>query len=75
MDALQQVTVAVYELPPQCRTLNVYQVRTEVCTQGCDQAMFALRSSQVGDNQNAQYVSSNEAAWRIFEFPGDPQVQ
>ena len=42
---------------------------------GCDQAMFALRSSQVGDNQNAQYVSSNEAAWRIFEFPGDPQVQ
>ena len=48
---------------------------------GCDQAMFALRSSQVdeiADYQNARYVSSNEAAWRILEFPiheRDPPVQ
>ena len=47
----------------------------------CDQAMFALRSSQVdeiSDYQNARYVSSNEAAWRILEFPiheRDPPVQ
>ena len=43
--------------------------------------MFALRSSQVdkiSHYQNAQYVSSNEAAWRILEFPiheRDPPVQ
>ena len=48
---------------------------------GCDQAMFTLRSSQVdeiSDYQNASYVSSNEAAWRILEFPiheRDPPVQ
>ena len=39
---------------------------------GCDQAMFALQTSQVeeiSDYQNARYVSSNEAAWRILEFP------
>ena len=43
--------------------------------------MFPLRSSQVDeilDYQNARYVSSNEAAWRILEFPiheRDPPVQ
>ena len=43
--------------------------------------MFALRSSQVeeiSDRQNARYVSSNEAAWRILEFlihEKDPPVQ
>ena len=43
--------------------------------------MFALRSSQadeISDYQNARYVSSNEAAWRISEFPiheRDPPVQ
>lgn len=48
---------------------------------GCDQAMFTLQSSQVdeiADYQNAQYVSSNEAAWRKLEFPiheRDPPVQ
>ena len=48
---------------------------------GCDQAMFALQSNQVDeilDYQNARYVSSNEAAWRILEFPideRDPPVQ
>ena len=44
-------------------------------------AMFSLRSSQVdeiSDYQNSRYVSSNEAAWRILEFPiheRDPPVQ
>ena len=48
---------------------------------GYDQAMFALQSRQVdeiSDYQNARYVSSNEAAWRILEFPiheRDPPVQ
>ena len=43
--------------------------------------MFALQSSQVdeiSDYQNARYVSSNKAAWRILEFPiheRDPLVQ
>ena len=43
--------------------------------------MFTLQSSQVdeiSDYQNARYVSSNEAAWRILEFPiheRDPLVQ
>ena len=43
--------------------------------------MFTLQSSQVdeiSDYQNARYVSSNEAAWRILEFPiheRDPPVQ
>ena len=48
---------------------------------GCDQAMFTLQSGQVdeiSDYQNAHYVSSNEAVWRILEFPiheRDPPVQ
>ena len=43
--------------------------------------MFALWSSQVdeiSDYQNARYVSSNEAAWRLLEFPiheRDPTIQ
>ena len=43
--------------------------------------MFSLRSSQVdeiSDYQNARYVSSNEAVWRVLEFPiheRDPPVQ
>ena len=39
---------------------------------GCDQATFALRSDQVdeiSEYQNARYISSNEAAWRILDFP------
>ena len=34
--------------------------------------MFTLQSNQVdeiSDYQNANYVSSNEAVWRILEFP------
>ena len=48
---------------------------------GCHQAMFALWSNQVdeiSDYQNTRYISSNEAAWRILEFPiheKDPPVQ
>ena len=43
--------------------------------------MFTLQSGQVdeiSDYQNACYVSSNEAVWRILEFPiheRDPPVQ
>ena len=43
--------------------------------------MFALHSRQVdeiSDYQNARYVSNNEAAWRILEFPiheRNPPVQ
>ena len=39
---------------------------------GCDQVTFALHSNQVdeiSEYQNAHYISSNEAAWRILEFP------
>ena len=51
---------------------------------GCDQVMFTLQSShgsqvdEISDYQNARHVSSNEAAWRILEFPiheRDPPVQ
>ena len=38
----------------------------------CDQATFALHSDQVdeiSEYQNACYISSNETAWRILEFP------
>ena len=38
---------------------------------GCDQAVFALQSSQldeIADYQNARFVSSNEVAWRILNF-------
>ena len=39
---------------------------------GCDQATFALRSDQVdeiSEYQNARYISSHEAPWRILEYP------
>ena len=38
----------------------------------CNQVTFALCSDQVdkiSECQNAHYSSSNEAAWRILEFP------
>ena len=58
-----------------------YVLKFKYVHKGCDQAMFTLWSSQVdeiSDYQNARYVSSNEAAWRILEFPiheRDPPVQ
>ena len=51
---------------------------------GCDQAVFTLQSNhvsqvdEISDYQNVRHVSSNEAAWRILEFPireRDPPVQ
>ena len=64
-----------------CMSIKSIKYVLKYVHKGCDQAMFALRSSQVdeiSDYQNARYVSSNEAAWRILEFPiheRDPSVQ
>ena len=64
-----------------CMSIKSVKYVLKYVHKGCDQAMFALRSSQVdeiSDYQNARYVSSNEAAWRILEFPiheRDPPVQ
>ena len=64
-----------------CMSIKSIKYVLKYVHKGCDQAMFALRSSQVdeiSDYQNARYVSSNEAAWRILEFPiheRDPPVQ
>ena len=64
-----------------CMSIKSIKYVLKYVHKGCDQAMFALRGSQVdeiSDYQNARYVSSNEAAWRILEFPiheRDPPVQ
>ena len=64
-----------------CMSIKSIKCILKYVHKGCDQAMFALQSSQVdeiSDYQNARYVSSNEAAWRILEFPiheRDPPVQ
>ena len=64
-----------------CMSIKSIKYVLKYVHKGCDQAMFALWSSQVdeiSDYQNARYVSSNEAAWRILEFPiheRDPPVQ
>ena len=79
----------IHELPLQCGVVHVcaclpsHQILNvlKYVHKGCDQAMFTLQSSQVdeiSDYQNVQYISSNEAAWRILEFPiheKDPPVQ
>ena len=64
-----------------CMSIKSIKYVLKYVHKGCDQAMFTLQSSQVdeiSDYQNARYVSSNEAAWRIMEFPihdRDPPVQ
>ena len=64
-----------------CMSIKSIKYVLKYVHKGCDQAMFTLQSSQVdeiSDYQNARYVSSNEAAWRILEFPiheRDPSVQ
>ena len=64
-----------------CMSIKSIKYVLKYVHKGCDQAMFTLRSSQVdeiSDYQNARYVSSNEAVWRILEFPiheRDPPVQ
>ena len=64
-----------------CMSIKSIKYVLKYVHKGCDQVMFALRSSQVdeiSDYQNARYVSSNEAAWRILEFlihERDPPVQ
>ena len=64
-----------------CMSIKSIKYILKYVHKGCDQAMFALWSSQVdeiADCQNARYVSSNKAVWRILEFPireRDPPVQ
>ena len=64
-----------------CMSIKSIKYVLKYVHKGCNQAMFALQSSQVdeiSDYQNARYVSSNEATWRILEFPihkRDPPVQ
>ena len=64
-----------------CMSIKSIKYVLKYVHKGCDQAMFTLRSNhvdEISDFQNARYVSSNEAAWRILEFPlheRDPPVQ
>ena len=55
-----------------CMSIKSIKYVLKYIHKGCDQATFALRSHQVdeiSDFQNARYISSSEAAWRILEFP------
>ena len=55
-----------------CVSISSIKYVLKYLHKGCDQATFALRSDQVyetSEYQNAHYISSNEAAWRILEFP------
>ena len=55
-----------------CMSISFIKYVLKYVHKGCDQTTFALRSDQVdkiSEYQNAQYISSNEAAWRILEFP------
>ena len=67
-----------------CMSIKSIKYVSKYVHKGCDQAMFTLQSNhgrqvdEISDYQNARYVSSNEAAWRILEFPiheRDPPVQ
>ena len=64
-----------------CMSIKSIKYVLKYLHKGCDQAMFTPQSSQVdeiSDYQNARYVSSNEAVWRILEFlihERDPPVQ
>jgi len=55
-----------------CMSISSIKYVLKYVHKGCDQATFALRSDQVdeiSEYQNARYIGSNEAAWRILEFP------
>ena len=55
-----------------CMSIRSIKYVLKYVHKGCDQATFALRSDQVdeiSEYQNARYISSNEAVWRILEFP------
>ena len=65
---IQQVFVVLL----QCRAMQSIKYVLKYVHKGCDRATFALRSDQVdeiSEYQNVCYISSNEAAWRILEFP------
>jgi hypothetical protein len=57
-----------------CNSVKAIKYVTKYINKGSDQAVFALHQSvnsrdEVSKFQNGRYISSNEAAWRIFSFP------
>ena len=72
--SLQQIFVALFKLSLNvelCMSISSIKYVLKYVHKGCNQATFALRSDQIdkiSEYQNARYVSSNEAVWRILEF-------
>ena len=58
-----------------CMSIRSIKYVLKYVHKDCDQAMYQLQTNQPGevdeisDFQSARYISSNEAAWRIMEFP------
>ena len=55
-----------------CMSISSIKYVLKCVHKGCDQATFTLRSDQVdeiSEYQNARYISSHEASWRILESP------
>lgn len=55
-----------------CMSIRSIKYVLKYVHKGCDQAMYQLQTNrqvEVDDFQNARYISNNEAAWQIMEFP------
>ena len=56
-----------------CMSIHSIKYVLKYVTKGCDQAVFALQSPENVDEiqqfQQARYVGSSEAAWRILDCP------
>ena len=58
-----------------CMSIRSIKYVLKYVHKGCDQAMYQLQTNQQGkvdeisNYQCARYISSDEAAWRILEFP------